>query len=259
MSESVEGQKVKIDPIGCYKQAFKLVEGKYWLLMGISVAGMLIGGAVPIVLIGPFTCGVYLCFLEQYRGGDFEFGDLFRGFDYFVPSLIVSLILFGVAMLIIMPGCLIAFALVLVSTASAAADGGQAGASAIAGLGPVVFVLLLLFFLVLAMVACTFFMFAFPLIVDRKLDGTAAVAQSARAVAKNFGGVFGLTLINTLLGIVGAMACYVGSFFLIPISFAAMTIAYRKVFPEIGDEPLSLAPGTSTPEPPGPAPEPGIP
>ena len=68
MTESAAIQKVKIDPVGCYKQAFELVEGKYWLLLGVSAVGMFIGGAVPVVLIGPMMCGVYMCFLEKYRG-----------------------------------------------------------------------------------------------------------------------------------------------------------------------------------------------
>jgi uncharacterized membrane protein len=91
-----------------------------------------------------------------------------------------------------------------------------------------------------------FFAFAFPLIVDRHLGGVDAVAVSARAVAKNFWGVLGLTLIGTVLSLVGALACYVGSFFILPISFAAVTIAYRKVFPETAAKPPTARDGTGT-------------
>lgn len=249
MSESVDIQEVKIDPIGCYKQAFELVKGEYWLLLGVSVVGMLIGGAVPIVLIGPMMCGVYMCFLEKYRGSDFEFGLLFKGFDLFVPSLIASLIMTGISMVIFIPGCIIMFASMFASITSTQAEGGQATAPDIASLGTTLVSFLVFFALIMAV--SMFFIFTFPLIVDRKLTGTAAIGVSAKAVAKNFGGLLGLMLIGAVLGIVGVLACYVGSFFILPISFAAMIIAYRKVFPEIVAEPPSMPEGTATPEPPG--------
>ena len=34
------------------------------------------------------------------------------------------------------------------------------------------------------------------------------------------------------LGILGVLACYVGAFLVMPISFAAYAVAYRRVFPE---------------------------
>ena len=238
MSESIDIQKVKIDPIGCYKQAFELVQGQYWLLLGVSAVGMLIGGAVPVVLIGPMMCGLYMCFLERYRGKDFEFELLFKGFDLFVPSVIASLIMTGISMLILIPVFIIIFVGMFASMTSTQAEGGQAAAApALISLGIFLVVLLTIG---LVMAVSTFFMFTFPLIVDRKLDGIDAIRVSAKAAAKNFGGVLGLALIGVALGLVGALACYVGTFFILPISFAAMTIAYRKVFPDIVAQPSSL-------------------
>ena len=231
MSEAVAIQKVRIDPIGCYKQAFELVQGDYWVLLGVSAVAMFIGGAVPVVLLGPMMCGLYMCFLKKYRGDEFEFELLFKGFDLFVPSLIASAIMTGVALAVLMPGFFIMFAGMLFSIPAAEAEGGQAAAPFLAPLGCVFGFVLLTFAAV--MVAGMLFTFAFPLIVDRKLSGTAAVVASARAVVKNFWGVLGLVALNTLLGLAGALACYVGTFFVLPISFAALTIAYRKVFPEI--------------------------
>lgn len=239
MSEAVAIRQVEIDPVGCYKQALELVSGKYWLLLGVSAVGMMIGGAVPVVLIGPMMCGVYMCFLERYRGRDFEFDLLFKGFDLFVPSLIASLIMTGILMLVLIPVCILMFASAFMTIASSQAEGAQAVAPAIASLGAVFAVLL---FLALMVVVSAFFIFAFPLIVDRRLTGPAAIAASARAVAKNFWGVFGLTLIGMVLSLVGVLACYVGSFFILPISLAAMTVAYRKVFPELVAEPASAGP-----------------
>ena len=248
MTEAEAIQKVKIDPVDCYKQAFELVKEKYWLLVGVSAVGMMIGGAVPVVLIGPMMCGIFMCFLQTYRGKSFEFDLLFKGFDLFVPSLIASLIMTGISLLIFIPAGIVMFATMIASMAALYAEGGQTIVPAIASLGT----LIVLFLIVaLIMVVSMLFTFTFPLIVDRRLTGPAAISVSAKAVVKNFAGVLGLMLISSVLGIVGVMACYVGSFFLLPISFAAMTIAYRKVFPEIAAAELSLPEGAATPEPPG--------
>ena len=240
MSGSVDIPVVEIDPVGCYKQAFELVKGDYPLLLGVSVVGTLIGGAVPIILIGPMMCGVYMCFLARYRGDEFEFELLFKGFDLFQPSLIASLIMTAVSMLVFVPFSIITFAVMFASAAAMQPEGGQAAAPAIAALG-LGFVLLFVLLLALIMTVGTFFIFTFPLIVDRKLSGTAAISVSAKTVWKNLAGSLGLMLIGAALALVGVLACYVGALLLMPISFAAMTIAYRKVFPEVAPEPSSGA------------------
>ena len=246
MSEPQEIRKVQIDPIGCYREAFDLVQGRYWLLLGISVIAVLIGGAVPVVLIGPMMCGVYICFLEVYRGNDFEFERLFKGFDFFVPSLVASLIMTGIALIFLVPGFLVMFFGMFASIAASQGDGRQPADPSLAPLAASCVAMLLFFVLMLAI--GVFFMFTFQLIVDRKLTGTAALTTSARAVARNFGGALALMLINMALSVIGVLACYVGTFFITPISFAAMTIAYRKVFPEIAGETAALAAPAESPE-----------
>ena len=78
-----------------------------------------------------------------------------------------------------------------------------------------------------------FFMFAFPLVADRKMSGLDAVKLSFRAAKANFGGVLGLVLLNGLFSIVGLLCCIVGLYFYLPVSLAAQAVAYRRVFPEI--------------------------
>ena len=248
MSEADGIRKVKIDPIGCYKQAFESLKRDYWLLLGVSAVAMFIGGAVPVVLIGPMMCGLYMCFFEWYRGRDFEFELVFRGFDLFVPSLIASLIMTGIALVILMPGFFIMFAGIVFSLPATESQGGQAGP-------PVALLAIMLagflFLFAVVTVAGILFLFTFPLIVDRKLTGSAAIVMSARAAVKNFWGLLGLAVINTALGLVGALACYVGTFFVLPVGFAAMTIAYRKVFPETAVEAAPVQDGSATAEPSG--------
>ena len=67
-------------------------------------------------------------------------------------------------------------------------------------------------------------------IVDRGMTGIEAVKTSIKASINNFFGLLGLLLINTILSFVGMLFCYVGAFFLIPIMFGSIIIAYDKIF-----------------------------
>ncbi len=231
MNETAAVQKVKIDPVGCFTQAFDLVKGQYWLLVGISAVGTLIAGAVPIVLMGPMMCGLYLCYLAKHRGEEIEFALLFKGFDHFLQGFIAGLIMTAVTMVIMMPFFIFFFAGTIFSVAAAEGQGDQvAAASAFASMG--LMIGLGLAFLAVIVVVTMLFLFTFPLIVDRGLDGVAAITTSTKAVLQNFWGVLGLTALNAVLGLVGALACYIGTYFVLPISLGAMTIAYRRVFPE---------------------------
>jgi uncharacterized membrane protein len=94
----------------------------------------------------------------------------------------------------------------------------------------------MVFFLVVMVVSIlieTFFMFAFPLVADRNMSGLDAVKLSFRAGKANFRGIVGLLLLNALFGFVGLLCCIIGVYFYLPVSFASMAIAYRRVFPDI--------------------------
>ena len=79
-----------VAPVECIKEGWALIKDQYWLFLGISLVGILIGGAVPIVLLGPMMIGIFLCLLQRQRGEPVEFGTLFKGFEQFVPGLVVA-------------------------------------------------------------------------------------------------------------------------------------------------------------------------
>jgi uncharacterized membrane protein len=74
---------------------------------------------------------------------------------------------------------------------------------------------------------------AYPLLVDRNMQAWPALKLSARAVWANKWGVAGLMLLNGIFGMVGAVLCYVGLFVYLPVMFASLAVAYRKLFPEL--------------------------
>lgn len=220
-----------IKPVECLKEGWALIKDQYWLFWGIVVVGLLIGGAVPIVLIGPMMVGVFMCFFRKMRGEKVEFGMLFKGFDQFAQSLIAALIQM-IPMVVVMIPTYIVMVVVMLATAPrgsrASPDESAAFAIALVASYLVFFVLII----VVAMITSIFFMFAFPLIADRGMSGLDAVKLSMRAGKANFGGIVGLVLLNFALGMAGVLACYVGALLIAPITFAANAVAYRRVFPE---------------------------
>src|SRR5262249_37595905 len=49
-----------VKPIECIQEGYALIKDQYWLFMGIALVAILIGGAVPIVLMGPMMVGLYI-------------------------------------------------------------------------------------------------------------------------------------------------------------------------------------------------------
>ena len=74
------------------------------------------------------------------------------------------------------------------------------------------------------------FIFVYPLIVDRKLSAIDAIKLSFRAALSNFWRLLGMVLLTSLMSVVGVLACYVGAFLVMPISYAAIAKAYEQVF-----------------------------
>jgi hypothetical protein len=75
-----------IKPVECIKEGWALIKDQYWLFFGLSILVMLLGGAVPIVLMGPMMVGLFMCFFEKMGSRPFEFGLLFKGFDSVRPG-----------------------------------------------------------------------------------------------------------------------------------------------------------------------------
>jgi len=228
-----------ISPMECVKEGWQLIKDRYWLFLGITLVAMLVGGAVPVVLVGAMMCGLYMCLFAQMRGEPVEFAMLFKGFDYFMQGLVAAAIQTLPVILIMAVGQVIfvAFTMIIMPT------GRGEGPPAVFWVGLIIFVL---FAMIVSLIIHCLFLFAYPLIVDRKLSGLDAVKLSYRAALKNLSGIIGLILLMAGLGILGVLACYVGVFLVMPISFAAYAVAYRRVFPETG-----AFTGAAPPPPPG--------
>src|SRR3954469_1122384 len=80
--------------VHCLCGGWDLIREKYWLFFGITVVGLLIAEFVPLfIAVGPVMCGIFLCLLRRERGKEVRFDHMTRGIDYFVPSLVATLIM----------------------------------------------------------------------------------------------------------------------------------------------------------------------
>jgi hypothetical protein len=227
----IEFTRGAIRPFQCLRDGWLLIKDRYWLFLGISVVGVLLGSLGPLgILMGPLMCGIHYCLIRQEQRKRVEFDMLFKGFDYFLQSWIATLIMI-VPMIILLVPFYVVFFVVMLKAMPDQRHNAPPDPKALMTL----FVTMGGLFLVvvfIAMIVHVVFFFVYPLIVDRRLDGVDAVKVSARAAFANFWGILGLTLLNGILGLLGVMCCYVGTFFVMPISIAAVWVAYRQVFPE---------------------------
>lgn len=129
------------------------------------------------------------------RGERVEFGDLFKGLNYFVPALIATLI-FIIPIFLFTVVSLISIAGYFVTMTS---NGGMIDESAIWGLYGIIFAEGIVFAIVLSCIYA-FIMFTYPLIVEHDLPGMEAFKLSASAAWQNLGGVAGFIPAEFLLG-----------------------------------------------------------
>jgi uncharacterized membrane protein len=225
--EEIEFKRNAVEPVECIKAGWALIKDQYWLFVGMTVVGIIIGSVVPLgILMGPMMCGIYLALFKTRRGEPIEFGVLFKGFDYFGDAVVATLLHMIPIVIVVVPAYLFMyigmFAMVGVSQ-------GEPNPGALLGFFGFMMIVWLVIML-LALVLSVVFTFAYPLIVDRKLSGINAVKLSVRAGLGNFWRLLGLLLLSGLISFVGLLACYVGAFFVMPLSFAAIACAYEQVF-----------------------------
>lgn len=223
-----EFKRNAVQPVECLKRGWELIKDDYWLFMGISLLALLIGSVGPLgVLMGPMMCGLNLAFLGKMSGERVEFGILFKGFDYFADGFIAALLHYIPMAIILAPFYVLLFA-GQIMMALTERHGEPNPAAAMGFLS--IFAIFLPIMMILMIILSIGFAFAYPLIVGQKLSGVNAVKLSFKAGMANFWRLFGLLLLNGLLGIAGVICCYIGVIFILPITFAGMFVAYSQVF-----------------------------
>jgi uncharacterized membrane protein len=208
----------------------------------MAFIGYIIGQAVPLILMGPLLCGFYLCLFMARGREPFEFGTMFKVFDFFGPSLVATLLHALPVAAIIIP----VYLLFYLSLFVAASQAESKGMAAVFGVFFTFFLVMIVIF-VLVIIISVGFTFAYPLIVDRRLSGLDAVKLSFKAGMANFWRLLGMMLLTGLMATVGFAFCMIGMFLVLPISYGAIAAAYEQVFGL--KDPREFAPNMPPPPP----------
>ena len=259
---NIQYYKGAIDATGCISNGWNLVKVNYGLYLGICVVAtltMLILSCIPclnVLVIGlvnaPLIGGIYYVVLRDMRGEPIDFGMMFKGYEKFVPVMIVGFIQ-AVPTIIF---TILQYALDFTRLATQIL--GQQGIGtgdfyqssggtelAIAGGLLAVYIVVIVAYFVIAIAWYISFAFAIPLVIEHNIGAIEALQLSAKAGWGNFGGLIVLAILGGLIALAGAIALCIGILFVIPIIYAAQAFAYRQVFPAIN------APTTyNTPPPP---------
>lgn len=166
-------------------EGWALVKADLGNYIVISLLFALLSG-VPLIQ-GPLIAGFHIFTMKKLMGRNAEFGDLFKGFNLFVPTLVASLLIglftFAGTLLCVIPGLVVA----------------------------------------------AMYKFTYLFIVDKRMDFWPAM-QASHAIVKN--DYFGFTMfliLAFLVNLLGVLCCIVGLLVTIPLTFAAITVAYKEI------------------------------
>lgn len=206
------------------EDGFNLYKDNFGPLVLASLLAMLLTWVSLGILLGPMVAGLVLVTLEivDRKQPQPSGGEVFRGFDYFLNSFLFFLVW----------GLLIGFASIILFF--------------IPCLG-----IFAAMFLIYA--AQAFLMFALFFIVDRKMDFWPASMESVNTVKTNFWPFLGVSIIASLIGGLGSIACGIGVIFTLPIQVSILAVAYRDVFDGVR---ISVEPAEPPPIPKPPPPRP---
>jgi uncharacterized membrane protein len=215
-----------IRPVECFREGWKLIKDQYWLILAITLVGLVISTLVPLgMALGAMFCGIYNCLLRKMDGERASFQHLKQGFKYFLPGFVATLIL-------IVPNFI--FAVILLSSAAYMLG-------AFYGSKPLDDSTMIALFTTIGIEAAVgalvvgsihaLLMFTYPLIIEYNLSGWTAFKVSAKAVWANLDSVIWLIVVEFVIGLIGFLMLGIGVYFTLPLMFAGVAVAYRKVFP----------------------------
>ena len=74
-------------------EAWELVQTDIVMFGVAALLVIVVGGAVPVILQGAMAVGFNLLIIKKLAFGKLDVGDLFKGFNFFVPSLVAHILI----------------------------------------------------------------------------------------------------------------------------------------------------------------------
>lgn len=241
---NIEFHRGAIDAGGCVSNAWNMVKQNYGMYLGVSLIAMILAGCIPCVslfLVGPILGGVYHVYLNDMRGEPVEFGMMFKGFDKFVPLMVIGIIasipeIIGQTLRLTVDIGRLGLAGARDGDTSFFQQGSNPEYAIATGL-MIVIAIVAAIVILLAIVWRLLLFFAIPLAMEHNLGPMDAIKLSIKAATANVGGLVVLLIFEFLIALIGVLALCIGIFFVIPIIYAANAFAYRQVFPLTGPNP----------------------
>lgn len=187
------------------ENGFNLYKNNFVILVLASLVAGVLSVVTMFILAGPMFAGFLLITIALFDKQEPkpEVGDLFKGFDFFLNSFLFVFV-WGIALVIV---------------------------SFLLGLVPCIGQLAALFVIYAAQ---AFLMFGLFLIVDKNMEFWPASMESINKVKTNFWPFLALSIVSSIIGSIGAIACGIGVVVTAPIQACILTVAYRDIFGEVG-------------------------
>ena len=151
-------------------------------------------GSVPFIQ-GALIAGFHIYTMKKLMGRRAEFSDIFKGFNFFLPTLFATLLIgiftFLGTLALIIPGLIVA----------------------------------------------AMYKFTYLFIVDKRMDFWEAMKASHAVVRNDYLGFTMFLILAFLVNVLGAMCLFVGLLVTVPMTFAAITVAYKEL---VGFEPSTI-------------------
>jgi uncharacterized membrane protein len=176
-------------------QGWEVVKTDIGLFAGLTALYAIVGSVGSVITQGPMQAGFHIACMRKLVRGRTEIGDLFLGFNFFLPAFVAALLI-GLFSFIGMLLCIIP-----------------------------------------GLVVMSMYKFTYLFIVDKRMDFWPAMQASHAVVKQDYFGFLLFLVLMSLLNIGGLICCVVGLLVTIPISFMAITIAYREL---VGFEPNTV-------------------
>lgn len=248
-----EFQRGVVDAGGSISNGWDLIKQQYWMFVGIAFLTFIMTSYLYCIswfITGPVMGGVFFVVLRAMRGEPVEFGMMFKGFEKFVPLMVVGLIQGIPRILGDMLGIVANFAqIAMMPMLDNNRDFYQSSSDApfvITGAIIVIFVIVMAAFIIFAFAWRIAFFCAIPLMLEHDMSPGEAVGLSIRAGFSNVGGLILLIILEGLIMLGSVLLLCVGIFFIgLPLMYVADAFAYRLIFPYY-EKAVNMAPPPPT-------------
>jgi hypothetical protein len=174
---------------------FEFFKRNFWILVLVNLVAAVISMLTIGILAGPMMAGVVMVTLALLDGRDPKptVGDVFKGFEVFLPAFLYMIVLIAITALanLVIPGLS----------------------------------------MIVSYVLSALTVFSIFFIAEDRMDFWPAIVRSYNIVKDNFFIFFLIVLVAGLISSAGLLACCIGIVFTAPYYYCVLAIVYRKHFP----------------------------